>query len=142
MAHLLDTDIAIHLRDGEPSVWKKLRDLDPPFSVSAMSRIELENGVYRDLSLISVRRASLDKIFENVQTLYLTKAEIAMYRDLLAKIGFSKRKIADRLTAATALVHDLTLVTMNGRDFQDIPGLKLAAWPSPPTPHPPSATPQ
>ena len=40
-------------------------------------------------------------------------------------------RILDRLIAATAIVHDLTLVTINGADFRDIPGLKLEAWPAP-----------
>ena len=32
------------------------------------------------------------------------------------------------MIVATALVHDLTLVTMNGADFNDIAGLKLEVW--------------
>ena len=37
----------------------------------------------------------------------------------------------DRLIAATAIVHDMTLVTINGDDFSDIPNLKLEIWPFP-----------
>jgi predicted nucleic acid-binding protein len=32
---------------------------------------------------------------------------------------------ADAIIAATALVHDLSLVTRNEEDFKDIPGLRL-----------------
>jgi tRNA(fMet)-specific endonuclease VapC len=35
---------------------------------------------------------------------------------------------ADLMIAAVALVHDLTLVTHNTADFQDIPDLRLADW--------------
>jgi len=35
------------------------------------------------------------------------------------------------MIAAAALVHDLTVITMNGNDFRDVPGLKLEIWPSP-----------
>ncbi|MCC7474350.1 MAG: type II toxin-antitoxin system VapC family toxin [Pirellulales bacterium] len=34
----------------------------------------------------------------------------------------------DLMIAATALVHDLTLVTHNTRDFQHVPGLRLEDW--------------
>jgi predicted nucleic acid-binding protein len=35
------------------------------------------------------------------------------------------------MIAATALVHDLTLVTHNTQDFADIPGLHVVDWLSP-----------
>jgi tRNA(fMet)-specific endonuclease VapC len=38
---------------------------------------------------------------------------------------------ADMQIAATALVHNLTLVTHNTRDFQHIPGLRLDDWLAP-----------
>ena len=35
---------------------------------------------------------------------------------------------ADLMIATAALVHDLTLVTNNTADFQNIPGLRLEDW--------------
>lgn len=131
MAFLLDTDVVIYLRDGDEDVWERVRTLDPPFAISAISRIELENGVYRDAQWIGVLRRSLDLILGQVATLDFGRVEIDTYRSILEAKGFSKRKASDRMTAATALVHNLTLVTMNGRDFQDIAGLKLEVWPNP-----------
>ena len=37
----------------------------------------------------------------------------------------------DLLIAATALVHDLTLVTHNVRDFANVPGLMVQDWLNP-----------
>jgi tRNA(fMet)-specific endonuclease VapC len=37
----------------------------------------------------------------------------------------------DMMIAATALVHDLTLVTHNTQDFANVPGLRLADWLAP-----------
>jgi predicted nucleic acid-binding protein len=54
----------------------------------------------------------------------------AGYRRILEKAGYSRRKIADRMIAATALAHRLTLVTLNGADFTDVPGLDLEIWPA------------
>jgi len=33
--------------------------------------------------------------------------------------------LADAIIAATALVHDLSLVTRNKEDFKDVPGLRV-----------------
>ncbi len=57
--------------------------------------------------------------------------EIAAYRRIIEANGYSRRKTADRMTAATALAHSLMLVTLNGRDFRDVPGLKLIQWERP-----------
>lgn len=56
---------------------------------------------------------------------------VAAYRRIVEEVGFSRRKVIDRMIAATALVHQLTLVTLNGADFTDVPGLDLDAWPAP-----------
>lgn len=56
---------------------------------------------------------------------------VAAYGAVIRVLGFSRPRILDRLIAATAIVYDLTLVTINGADFRDIPGLKLEVWPTP-----------
>jgi tRNA(fMet)-specific endonuclease VapC len=38
---------------------------------------------------------------------------------------------ADLMIASVALVYDLTMVTHNTHDFQNIPGLRLADWLTP-----------
>jgi predicted nucleic acid-binding protein len=53
------------------------------------------------------------------------------YREILETRGFVRSRIVDRMIAATAIAHDLTLITINGADFRDIPGLALEVWPSP-----------
>lgn len=131
MATLLDTDVAIELRDGAEWVKAQVGDLALPLYVSAITRVELENGVHRDPKLAELKRARLDRLLETVRTLDFAAKEIAAYQSILETAGFSKRKIADRMTAATALVHDLPLVTFNGRDFRDIRSLSLIEWSRP-----------
>ena len=53
------------------------------------------------------------------------------YRKIVRQSGFSRRKTLDRMIAATALVNNATLVTANGPDFADIPGLALEIWSAP-----------
>jgi len=45
-----------------------------------------------------------------------------------AERGGRKRADLDLLVAATALRHDLVVVTRNLRDFQDLPGLTVEDW--------------
>lgn len=131
MPVLLDTDVVIHLRDGEPWIGREVRRLPAPLHISAITLVELENGVVREHDLIQARRARIDELLTFIETLDFGANEIVEYRRILEATGYSRRKVADRMTAATALVHDLTLVTLNGRDFRDVPGLKLLEWDRP-----------
>ena len=128
MAALLDTDIVIHLRDGDRWTRTAARALDPPLFLSAIGRIELENGVWRDSEHRTARRAALDALLPQFDVLPFAREEIEAYAAILASAGFSRRKTADRLSAATALAHGLPVVTFNGRDFRDVPGLRLIEW--------------
>jgi predicted nucleic acid-binding protein len=127
LSFLLDTGVAIHLRD-KTGLLGLLGALGERPALSAVSRVELENGVYRDPKWASARRARLDAMLERMATLELGEAEIAAYRAIVAAAGASRRKTFGRMVAATALVHGLTLVTLNGADFADVPGLDLEVW--------------
>lgn len=126
MATLLDTDVVIHLRDGDSWVEERVADLMPPFFISAITRVELENGAARAADENFARL--LDRVTEYVTTIEFGGDAIAAYRRIVRAAGYSRRKTADRMTAATAVAHNLALVTMNGRDFRDVPDLRLIAW--------------
>jgi tRNA(fMet)-specific endonuclease VapC len=63
-----------------------------------------------------------------LNTLPFRVEEARAYGAIVARSGFSRPRILDRMIAATALVADATLVTSNPRDFADIAQLKLEAW--------------
>lgn len=128
MASLLDTDVAIDLRDRDPWIRGKIEQLAQPLYISAITYVELENGVHREPEWTKMRRIAIDQLLTNVIPLDFGASEIAAYRRILETTGYSRRKVADRMTAATALVHGLPLVTLNGRDFRDVPGLELIEW--------------
>lgn len=123
--------MAIELRDGETWIRASVERISQPLYISAITRIELETGVERDPASSARRRAKLDQFLSNVTSLDFGAAEIREYRRILEATGYSRRKAADRMTAATALVHDMALVTLNGRDFRDVPGLALIEWTRP-----------
>ncbi len=128
MAFLLDTDVAIHLRDGDEAVTAKVAALTGAILLSVVSRVELEGGVYRDAAQACVRRPRLDAILATLPVLAFDDTDADAYRKIVESAGYSRRKILDRMIAAQALVHRATLVTRNATDFQDIPGLDLLVW--------------
>lgn len=131
MGYLLDTDVAVHLRDGDPVVRSLLLTLEQVPSLCAVTRAELEGGVYARPVLMEKRRRAVDILLREFAVLDFTNEVAAAYGEIVRHAGFSRRKIVDRMIAATALVHDMTLVTFNDRDFRDVPGLKLIGWERP-----------
>lgn len=131
MTALIDTNIAIHLRDGDPGVLDRYVALDAPPMISIVTRVELEGGVAARPDVADKRRAALDVLLDELDTLDFDGAAADAYRGILAATGYSRPRILDRMIAATALAHGLPLITMNGDDFRDVPGLKLEVWESP-----------
>jgi predicted nucleic acid-binding protein len=128
LAFLLDTDVAIHLRDGDEVVTAKVAALTGAILLSVVSRVELEGGVYRDIAQASVRRPRLDAILAALPVLAFDDTAADAYRKIVESAGYSRRKILDRMIAAQALVHRATLVTRNAADFRDVPGIDLMVW--------------
>lgn len=56
--------------------------------------------------------------------------ELGKVRGSLLRQGIRVSPV-DLMIACVALVHDLTLVTHNTKDFQNIPGLRLEDWLTP-----------
>lgn len=131
MAFLLDSDVAIHLRDQHPDIVRRVSNLGERPYLSIVSQVELENGIYKNEALTEIRRPAVDLMLRSFIVLPFDAEAMQAYRTILVSSGYSRRKVSDRMVAATALARDLTLITMNGRDFADIAGLELDAWPSP-----------
>jgi predicted nucleic acid-binding protein len=128
LAFLIDTNVAIHLRDRDLVVAAKVAQLEAPILLSVISRVELEGGVYSDRAKATVRRQRLDVMLESITVLPFDDSTAHAYGRIVDVTGFSRRKIIDRIIAAQALVHRATLVSLNGDDFRDVPGLQLLEW--------------
>ena len=128
MSLLLDTSVAIPLRDGDPEVWRRAAALEVAPYISILTAAELEGGVYRNPALSEKRRAALNALDGKLDVLPFDDEELAAYRTILESIGFNRAKVLDRLIAATALANGLSLATRNARDFSDIPGLTIEVW--------------
>ncbi len=123
---MLDTSIAIHLRDADADVIARLRAVDDNAAFSIVTLVELEAGPMEPES--ETRRARLNALLESIEVRPFDQRDVAAYGKIMAALGFSRRKVLDRMIAAQAIVDDATLVTLNGADFRDIPGLKLLEW--------------
>jgi tRNA(fMet)-specific endonuclease VapC len=124
---LLDTSVAVEVLEEVTRTTERVAEVDGQF-LSVISWLELEAGVYRDASQTANRRIRLDGLLEHVEVLDFTGREVAAYSSIVAASGFSRRLVTDRMIAATAMTHGLTLATLNPRDFRNIPGLTIEDW--------------
>jgi tRNA(fMet)-specific endonuclease VapC len=125
---LLDTNVALHLRDGDEEVARKVSALEGAVFISVVSRVEMEGGVYRHPAQSGLRRARLDVLLQALPVLAFDDAAAEAYRTIVEVGGYSRQKLLDRMIAAQAIVHRATLVTLTPDVFEDIPGLQILAW--------------
>lgn len=125
---LLDTNVAIGLRDDVMDVQDRVMSLQGEVSLSVLTRVELEGGSHRDPADADRKRARLDTLLQSLPVFPFDDSAADAYRAIVQSAGFSRRKIIDRMIAAQAMSRDLTLVTLNGADFRDIPGLDMVEW--------------
>ncbi len=127
MPLLIDTDVAIHLRDGGSTIRTRLRDGGETPVISAITLIELEAGASSGPHA-AYRRDALTIMLPGIPILPFTSAEAAIYGRIVGALGFDRRRVLDRMIAAQAIVAGLPLATINGRDYRGIPDLNLLVW--------------
>lgn len=130
MRYMLDTDICIYaINERPPKVLQALREHHAEgLGVSAITASELHYGVGRTGSERNARalRRFLDAL--EVADFDASAAEVAgQVRAWLASRGPPIGPY-DSLIAAHAQALGATLVTNNVREFERVPGLKLANW--------------
>ena len=114
---LLDSNIVIYGASSEhPAVDAILDRTD--LAVASLTQIETL-GYYR---LSEIEQRWLDLAFGRMRILALDDAIVLR---AIALRQECKMDLADAVIAATALVHDLLLVTRNVDDFAHVAGLKL-----------------
>jgi predicted nucleic acid-binding protein len=128
LAYLIDTNIAIHARDGADAVLAKLAEHDGEVLLSALSLVELQRGVYRDPSLTAIREARLEVLLRGLPVLPFDASAAFAYGRIIAQSGWARRRDYDRMIAAHAISSHSILVTNNLADFSDIPGLSMENW--------------
>ena len=125
---MLDTNVAIHLRDDDPETLARVNQLTGDVLLSVVTRIELENGIHTDAARGAVRRARLERILATLPVVSFDEEAADVYGRIVELVGYSRRQVFDRMIAAQAIVHRATLITLNPDDFRDVPGLEFVAW--------------
>ncbi len=122
---LVDTDVLIwHLR-GHPNATRRLDELDT-LTLSAVSYLEVLQGMRNKAELLAVQKM-LDK--RSATLLPITEAITRRAIELMEAITLSHGlQMGDALIAATALDHQLPVLTGNVKHFGAISALKIEAF--------------
>lgn len=141
--YLLDTNVvSLLLRDDtDKAVQGVVQALPKDFTfLSAITIGEVQRGISRLPT--GKRRTELEDWFIRIQEMYadvilaITRDTALIWGELTAHtqaIGYTI-KAPDLLIAATALEHDLTVVTRNVKDFAPTGVSLLDPWNPPPSP--------
>ena len=113
MAYLIDTNIAIHARDGSDAVLDKLAEHDGEVLLSALSLAELQRGLYRDPAFTAIRLARLEVLLSGLPVLAFDASAAQAYGRIIAQCGWAKGRDYDRMIAAHAISSGSVLVTNN-----------------------------
>lgn len=128
MAYLIDTNIAIHARDGTEAVLERLARHEGAIIISSLSLAELQRGIYKDSSFTALRQARLDVLLRDIPVLPFDAAAAKAYGQIIAQCGWVKGRDFDRMIAGHAIATSSTLITTNAAGFRDIPALVLENW--------------
>lgn len=129
MPYLVDSDVLIAQRDGQPGALVLLEQLAPQgLAISIITYMEVYQGTLRSPDPERAR-ASFETFLTGVPVVPFSLAaarRCATLREDLAHHGKRVRSRArDLVTAAIALEHGYTLVTHNRKDYEDITHLAL-----------------
>lgn len=127
MTYLIDSDRVVEYLKGRPSAVELLAELQvDSLAISIITYGEVYEGIYRGVDPRRAEQAFGD-FLSPVRILGISRATartFALVSGELRRRGLTT-PAADLLIAATALQHDLTLVTGNLRHFERVPGLRL-----------------
>ena len=119
---LCDTNIIIEFYKNQPSVISELKKIGQEnIAVSVVTTAELIYGVLNKRELNQIL-----KDISHLSELDLTPNISKEFLNLMTQYSLSHNlTMPDALIAATSIVHDVPLFTLNLKDFRFIPSLTL-----------------
>ena len=97
--------------------------------ISLFAVCELEAGT-ADAADPDGERRRIDDALQVISTIYPDQRCARAYGNLVARLQRTGRSIGtmDTLIAATAILHDVPLLTANERHFSSVPGLRVLSY--------------
>jgi len=119
---LCDTNILIEFYKNNPAIIQTLQQVGPSqLAISVVTQAELYYG--------ALNKAELQQIKQHLDQLHrlpLNSQVSALFLELMETYALSHNlSVPDAFIAATALVHQLPLYTLNQNDFQYIANLQF-----------------
>jgi tRNA(fMet)-specific endonuclease VapC len=131
ITHVLDTNACIrHLNGRAPNLSARLRDFDPKhLAVCSIVKGELYFGSLRSQNPVKSRQAQ-DDFLKDLVSLPFDDAAAEHYAQIRADLVNSGSLVGpnDLIIAATALTHNLILVTHNTTEFGRVKHLHIEDW--------------
>ncbi len=133
MGVLIDTNVLIEYERGRLNLEPHLsRHGHEEFFLSVVTASELLHGVHRAADPRTRMRRSVfvEALLARFPLLPIDLATARVHAQVWAELAGAGRMIGpnDLWIAATALSHDLTMVTANVREFDRVPGLRVEVW--------------
>lgn len=122
---IFDTDVLIWFFRGNEKAKKIVRE-NMPFSISAVSYMELLQGALNKQELLGIKKfikqskTSIITINDEITHLAMEYVENYALSDSM--------ELADALIAAASVVNDETLCTANGKHYKCIPVLQMSVF--------------
>jgi predicted nucleic acid-binding protein len=123
---LIDSDVLIWLTRGNANAVALLQNT-PDWVISEVSYMELAQGCRNKAELRAIQKAfRASQNDDHPDLLPITQAISQRACILVEKYALSHSvQMADALIAATALTHDLRLITANHKHFSAVDGLRI-----------------
>jgi tRNA(fMet)-specific endonuclease VapC len=133
MGFLIDSCVLIQAERGQLDLASRVRQhAGEEVFISAISVSEILFGVHRaaDPAVRNRRAAVAEALMNNVKVLGIDTAVARVHAQVKADLAARGTPVGphDLWLAATCLLHGLTLVTANLREFRRVPGLAVESW--------------
>jgi tRNA(fMet)-specific endonuclease VapC len=134
MRYLLDTCVISDFIKGEAGTKVRLKQTPPAdIAISAITVMELRYGLVLNPQRAQKVEPAISSFLSSVTILPFSIADAEQAAQIRAVLKSQGQPIGayDVLIAATALQHNLLMITANQREFDRVPGLQTENWRKP-----------
>ena len=131
MRYLLDTCVISDFIKNEPGTQTRLKQTPPTaIGISIITVMELYYGLVLNLQRAQKVESTIAQFLAAITIIPFTQPEAQQAAQIRARLKIQGQPIGpyDILIAATALEHQLIMVTANQREFDRVSGLQTENW--------------